>query len=61
LLAVTFLRWFLQDPPGVTSQKTAFFIVAAVKTSNPTWSVFSFLFTITINTPVWTGKKKLTM
>jgi hypothetical protein len=27
-------RRFLQDPHGVTSQKTAFFIVTAVKTSN---------------------------
>jgi hypothetical protein len=26
----------LKDPHGVTSQKTAFFIVTAVKTSNPT-------------------------
>jgi hypothetical protein len=29
-------RPFKQDPYGVTSQKTAFFIVAAVKTSNLT-------------------------
>jgi hypothetical protein len=29
-------RWFLQDPHGVTSQNTAFFIVIAVKTSNYT-------------------------
>jgi hypothetical protein len=28
---------FLQEPHGVTSQKTAFFIVTAVKTSNLTW------------------------
>jgi hypothetical protein len=27
-------RRFLQDPHGVTSQKTAFFIVTATKTSN---------------------------
>jgi hypothetical protein len=27
-------RRFLQEPPGVTSQKTAFFIVTAVKASN---------------------------
>jgi hypothetical protein len=26
--------WFLRDPQGITSQKTAFFIVTAVKTSN---------------------------
>jgi hypothetical protein len=29
-------RRFLQEPDGVSSQKTAFFIVTAVKTSNPT-------------------------
>jgi hypothetical protein len=29
-------REFLQEPHGVTSQKTAFFIVTAVKTSNLT-------------------------
>jgi hypothetical protein len=29
-------RRFLQEPHGVTSQKTAFFIVTAVKTSNLT-------------------------
>jgi hypothetical protein len=29
-------RPFLQEPHGVTSQKTAFFIVTAVKTSNLT-------------------------
>jgi hypothetical protein len=29
-------RWFLQEQQGVTSQKTAFFIVTAVKTSNLT-------------------------
>jgi hypothetical protein len=28
---------FLQEPHGVTSQKTPFFIVTAVKTSNLTW------------------------
>jgi hypothetical protein len=28
--------WFLQEPHGVTSQKTAFFIVTAVKASNLT-------------------------
>jgi hypothetical protein len=28
--------WFLQEPHGATSQKTPFFIVTAVKTSNPT-------------------------
>jgi hypothetical protein len=28
--------WFLQEPHGVTSQKTPFFIVTAVKTSNLT-------------------------
>jgi hypothetical protein len=27
-------RRFLQDPHGITSQKTAFFTVIAVKTSN---------------------------
>jgi hypothetical protein len=26
--------WFLQEPHGVTTQKTPFFIVTAVKTSN---------------------------
>jgi hypothetical protein len=29
-------RRFLQEPQGVTSQKTPFFIVTAMKTSNPT-------------------------
>jgi hypothetical protein len=29
-------HWFLQEPHGVTSQKTAFFIVIAVKTTNLT-------------------------
>jgi hypothetical protein len=28
--------WFSQEPHGVTSQKTAFFIVSTIKTSNPT-------------------------
>jgi hypothetical protein len=28
--------WFLQEPHGVTSQKTPFFVVTAVKTSNLT-------------------------
>jgi hypothetical protein len=32
-------RRFLQEPHGVTSQKTPFFIVTAVKTSNLTLSV----------------------
>jgi hypothetical protein len=30
------MREFLQEPHGVTSQKTAFFIVTSVKTSNLT-------------------------
>jgi hypothetical protein len=29
-------HWFLQEPHGVTSQKTPFFIVTAVKTSTLT-------------------------
>jgi phospholipid N-methyltransferase len=29
--------WYLQDPHGVISQKTAFFIVTAMKTSNFTY------------------------
>jgi hypothetical protein len=29
-------RWFLQEPQGVTSQKTPFFIVTAVQNSNLT-------------------------
>jgi hypothetical protein len=29
--------WFLQEPHGLTSQKTPFFIVTAVKTSNLTY------------------------
>jgi hypothetical protein len=33
---VSLKRQFLQEPHGVTSQKTAFFIVTAVKTSNLT-------------------------
>jgi hypothetical protein len=32
-------RRFLQNPHGAVSQKTAFFIVSAVKTSNPTSAV----------------------
>jgi hypothetical protein len=28
--------WFLHEPQGVTTQKTPFFIVTAVKTSNLT-------------------------
>jgi hypothetical protein len=31
---------FLQDPHGLTSQKTPFFIVTAVKTSNLSSSLF---------------------
>jgi hypothetical protein len=31
--------WFLQEPHGVTTQKTPFFIVAAVETSNLTFSI----------------------
>jgi hypothetical protein len=31
-----YAMWFLQEPHGVTSQKTPFFIVTAVKTSNLT-------------------------
>jgi hypothetical protein len=37
--------WFLQEPHGVTSQKTAFFIVTTVKTSDlkqMLLSIFSF-------------------
>jgi hypothetical protein len=30
---------FLQDPHGVTSQKTAFFTFTAVKASNHTWHI----------------------
>jgi hypothetical protein len=30
-------RWFLQEPHGITSQKTTFFIVTAVKTSYLTY------------------------
>jgi hypothetical protein len=30
-------RWFLQEPHGITSQKTAFFMVTTVKTSNLTY------------------------
>jgi hypothetical protein len=33
-------RRFLQEPHGVTSQKTPFFIVTAVKTSNLTQIIF---------------------
>jgi hypothetical protein len=36
-------RLFLQEPHGVTSQKIPFFIVTAVKTSNPTEKQFSFI------------------
>jgi hypothetical protein len=34
---VTPKRWLTQDLHGATSQKTAFFIVTALKTSNLTW------------------------
>jgi hypothetical protein len=34
----------LQVPHGVTSQKTPFFVVTAVKTSNLTWHNFAFYF-----------------
>jgi hypothetical protein len=37
-------RRFTQDLHGVTSQKTAFFIVTAVETSNLTWTKFNFVF-----------------
>jgi hypothetical protein len=33
---IVFLYGFLQEPHGVTTQKTPFFIVTAVKTSNLT-------------------------
>jgi hypothetical protein len=33
--------WFSQEPHGVTSQKTAFFIVTAVNTSNLTGEEFN--------------------
>jgi hypothetical protein len=43
---------FLQEPHGVTTQKTPFFIVTAVKTSNLTLYVFIFrkttFFTVTV-------------
>jgi hypothetical protein len=35
-------RRFLQEPHGVTSQKTPFFIVTAVKTSNLTYAAHKF-------------------
>jgi hypothetical protein len=37
------LLWFLQEPHGVTSQKTPFCIVTAVKTSSLTLSLCSSL------------------
>jgi hypothetical protein len=37
----TLQRRFLQEPHGLTSQKTTFFIVTAVKTSNLTWVILS--------------------
>jgi hypothetical protein len=40
-------RWFLQEPHGITSQKTPFFIVTAVKTSNLT---HAFLFSLKMDT-----------
>jgi hypothetical protein len=43
-------RRFTQDLHGVTSQKTAFFIVTAVKTSNLTWSY-------RISTQIWILRK----
>jgi hypothetical protein len=36
-------RLFLQEPHGVTSQKTPFFLVTAVKTSNLTYCYFVFV------------------
>jgi hypothetical protein len=36
--------WFLQDPHGGTSQKTAFFVVTAMKTSH-----FKYILVIAVN------------
>jgi hypothetical protein len=41
---VTPKRQFLQEPHGVTSQKTPFFIVTAVKTSNLTKGLKTLFF-----------------
>jgi hypothetical protein len=42
-----YAMWFLQEPHGVTSQKTPFFIVTAMKTSNLTsYNAFNILLNI---------------
>jgi hypothetical protein len=41
-ILVTLIR-FLEEPHGVTSQKTPFFIITAMKTSNLTRNVFDML------------------
>jgi hypothetical protein len=57
------VRRFLQEPQGVTSQKTAFLIVTAVKTSNVTFQIplcsclFSELTSIAI-TPLWISRPR---
>jgi hypothetical protein len=37
-------QWFLQEPHDVTSQKTVFFIVTAMRTSNLTKSVVIMIY-----------------
>jgi hypothetical protein len=41
------VRRFLQEPHGVTTQKTPFFIVTAMKTSNLTDRMFFFIHLLT--------------
>jgi hypothetical protein len=43
------LVWFLQEPHGITTQKTPFFIVTAVKTSNLTLYVSLILIQLILN------------
>jgi hypothetical protein len=42
------ISWFAQDLHGVTSQKTSFFIVTAVKTSNLTQCICMFRMVLTM-------------
>jgi hypothetical protein len=45
--------WLLQEPHGVTSQKTPFFIVTAVKTSNLTLALWIYILNFSWITSFW--------
>jgi hypothetical protein len=47
-------RRFFQEPHGVTSQKTLFFIVTAVKTSNLTFVFFVYTWNLLPRGNAWT-------